>query len=434
MASTYSPKLRFELIGAGEQAGLWGTTTNKNVGQLIEQAIAGVTTVELDGLSGNYTLTALDGAPDQSRSAVIKCTYATVPAAGAINILIPAQTKLYIFRNQCGQTITVKSVNQDPLVAGVQLLNGEATVVFCDGTNALAGIQTAGVGPTTVANGGTGANSFTGGFIKSPSPFGTTTLTSVSTVNAATEVSGILPVANGGTGANTLASGRVLIGNGTGAIVPLAGGTDGHVLTWDGTLSAWVSEAPAAAGVASVTGSGNIASSGGLNPNITLTGQVPIANGGTGSNTQSGARTALGVPANDGTGASGTWNINVSGSSGSTSYASSAGNASTVTNGVYTTNFTGSNQNLSSFGYQKFPGGVIIQWGSTPVSGSQTTVFFPTTFPAGCYGLVVSRYKPGNTGGVNETAAIASIPSGSSVTIGTPNVSGETVTWLALGW
>ena len=30
MASTYSPNLKIELIGSGEQAGTWGTTTNKN--------------------------------------------------------------------------------------------------------------------------------------------------------------------------------------------------------------------------------------------------------------------------------------------------------------------------------------------------------------------------------------------------------------------
>lgn len=250
MASTYSPKLRFELIGAGEQAGLWGTTTNKNVGQLIEQAIAGVTTVELDGLSGNYTLTALDGAPDQSRSAVVKCTYAAAPASGTVNVIIPTQTKLYVFRNDCGQTITVKTAAQ---VTGVTLLNGEATLVFCDGTNALAGIATAGVGPTTVANGGTGATSFTAGFIKSPG--GTGTLTSSSSVSLTADVSGVLPVANGGTGTSSFSSGRVLLGNGGSTPLAYAGIANNDVLTWDSALNTWKSAAPAGAGVTSITGS-----------------------------------------------------------------------------------------------------------------------------------------------------------------------------------
>lgn len=248
MASEYSPKLRFELIGAGEQAGLWGTTTNKNVGQLIEQAIAGVTTVALDGLSGNYTLSVLDGAPDQSRSAVIKCTQSLVPASGTVNIIIPAQTKLYVFRNDCGQSIVVKTAAQ---VSGVTLLNGEATLVFCDGTNAVAGIATAGVGPTTVANGGTGNTNFgAGGFIKSPG--GTGMLTASSTVSLTADVSNTLPVGNGGTGATTFAAGRLLIGAGGGSPVStLAGNADGQVCTWSSALGAWTAVSPTSGGVTS---------------------------------------------------------------------------------------------------------------------------------------------------------------------------------------
>ena len=44
MSSTYSTNLALELIGAGDQAGNWGSTTNTNLGTLIEQAISGYTT------------------------------------------------------------------------------------------------------------------------------------------------------------------------------------------------------------------------------------------------------------------------------------------------------------------------------------------------------------------------------------------------------
>jgi len=44
MSSTYSTNLAIELMGAGEQAGNWGSTTNTNLGTLIEQAISGVVT------------------------------------------------------------------------------------------------------------------------------------------------------------------------------------------------------------------------------------------------------------------------------------------------------------------------------------------------------------------------------------------------------
>ncbi len=36
MSSTYSPDLRLELIATGDQAGVWGNTTNTNLGTLLE--------------------------------------------------------------------------------------------------------------------------------------------------------------------------------------------------------------------------------------------------------------------------------------------------------------------------------------------------------------------------------------------------------------
>ena len=69
MPSTYSPSLRIELIGNGEQAGTWGTTTNNNLGVLIESAIAGVQPITLTG--GDYVLTDYNGLPDESRNAVL---------------------------------------------------------------------------------------------------------------------------------------------------------------------------------------------------------------------------------------------------------------------------------------------------------------------------------------------------------------------------
>jgi hypothetical protein len=42
MATTYSNNLRLNLIGTGDQAGVWGVTTNTNLGTLLEAAIAGV--------------------------------------------------------------------------------------------------------------------------------------------------------------------------------------------------------------------------------------------------------------------------------------------------------------------------------------------------------------------------------------------------------
>jgi hypothetical protein len=252
MPSTYSPKLKFELIAPGEQPGLWGDTTNKNVGELIEQAIAGVTTLDLTSVSGNYTLTSLDGTLDQARSAVISCQGT---AAGAVTIIIPTSTKLYVFRNACGQTATIKTAAQ---VGGVVLANGEANSVFCDGTNALAGLVTAGAGTTPVSGGGTGQTSFTAGFLVSPSPGGTTALTTQAKINLLTDVANTLPVANGGTGQATLNPGGLLIGSGTGSVATLTGGVNGYVPTWSSSSNTWVSAQPSAAGVTSISAGAGI--------------------------------------------------------------------------------------------------------------------------------------------------------------------------------
>lgn len=50
----------------------------------------------------------------------------------------------------------------------------------------------------------------------------------------------------------------------------------------------------------------------------------------------------------------------------------------------------GGNQSLAASGYQKLPGGLIIQWGSVAgVSNSSVAVTFPVAFPSACRSLVV---------------------------------------------
>ncbi len=70
-------------------------------------------------------------------------------------------------------------------------------------------------------------------------------------------------------------------GTATAPIIGLiAPGATGNVLTSNG--STWISQAAASGGVTAVTASGNIASSGGATPNITFTGILGAAAGGTG--------------------------------------------------------------------------------------------------------------------------------------------------------
>ncbi|WII70527.1 hypothetical protein QJS83_08660 [Bdellovibrio sp. 22V] len=67
-------------------------------------------------------------------------------------------------------------------------------------------------------------------------------------INAATDLSGILPVANGGTGASSLGSGNILIGGGTGAVTSLASGSAGNIVYGTG-IASWASGTPDVAGI-----------------------------------------------------------------------------------------------------------------------------------------------------------------------------------------
>ena len=85
---------------------------------------------------------------------------------------------------------------------------------------------------------------------------------------------------------------------------------------------------------------------------------------------------------------SGTYGINISGNANTATTATTATTASSVTNGVYTTAFVNS---LSTNGYQKIQGGLIVQWGTTSTSsGGITTVNFPIAFPNSCLSFQVS--------------------------------------------
>ena len=59
------------------------------------------------------------------------------------------------------------------------------------------------------------------------------------------------------------------------------------------------------------------------------------------------------------------------------------GNAATVTNGVYTTQFPAS---WTGNGYQYLPNGFLIQWGTSSI-GTSGTFSFPITFPHACFAM-----------------------------------------------
>jgi microcystin-dependent protein len=127
MASTFSPSLRIELIGDGDQSGIWGQTTNNNLGALIEQAIAGVITIDM--VNSNYPLSNFNGVSDEARNQVIVLTGTNTAQR---NLIAPLVEKTYTIKNTTGGGFGVKIVGPSG-TGGVVIPNGVTTTVYCDG-------------------------------------------------------------------------------------------------------------------------------------------------------------------------------------------------------------------------------------------------------------------------------------------------------------
>lgn len=76
---------------------------------------------------------------------------------------------------------------------------------------------------------------------------------------------------------------------------------------------------------------------------------------------------------------------------------------------VATTQFTGSNQNLTGNGYQKLPGGLIIQWGTVTNNNSLgsglNTLVFPISFPNECLSIAKMNIASSGSGYTTSDAS-----------------------------
>jgi len=127
MPSTYNNNLRLEMIATGEQAGTWGITTNNNLGTLLVAAITGRTAITT-GISP-YTLTALNGAADESRAAALELDTST--GANYV-VIVPTVTKLYVVENVNSlYSVEVKTASG----SGITVPPLKTVLLRCDGTN-----------------------------------------------------------------------------------------------------------------------------------------------------------------------------------------------------------------------------------------------------------------------------------------------------------
>lgn len=133
MPSTYSTNLRLELIASGEQGNTWGNTTNTNLGTLLESAITGRR--ELIFAANTITLTAYNGANDESRQAVLVVPVGSLSAAGTITVPLSALSstsgKTYVVINNASQPVTIKAGSS----TGVVIPAGTTKMVCYNGTD-----------------------------------------------------------------------------------------------------------------------------------------------------------------------------------------------------------------------------------------------------------------------------------------------------------
>jgi hypothetical protein len=127
MASTYS-SLKIELIGTGEQEGIWGNTTNVNLGTAIEQAVTGSGDVTFASADVTLTLTNSNAA-QVARNLRLVCVGVS---DGARQLIVPAIEKQYIVKNELADAVTIKPPGG---ATGIAVPAGKTMTVFNNGTN-----------------------------------------------------------------------------------------------------------------------------------------------------------------------------------------------------------------------------------------------------------------------------------------------------------
>jgi hypothetical protein len=133
MASTYSTNLKLELIGTGEQAGTWGTTTNTNLGTALEQSIVGKADVAMSSTTVTLTLTNSNAAQD-ARAIYLNLTGSP---GGAAVLEVPAVEKPYIVKNGSDQQVTIKVSG----LTGVPIPTLKTALVYNNGTDVVTAVD-----------------------------------------------------------------------------------------------------------------------------------------------------------------------------------------------------------------------------------------------------------------------------------------------------
>jgi len=132
MASTYTANSGIEKIGAGEQAGTWGTTTNNNL-DILDRAINGIGAITLTGTT--HTLTTSDGTLSDGGYKVLVLG-GSPSGTNTITISPNDQDKVYIVQNGTNQTATFTQGSG----ANVSVAAGSKKIIYADGAGSGAAV------------------------------------------------------------------------------------------------------------------------------------------------------------------------------------------------------------------------------------------------------------------------------------------------------
>ncbi len=296
----------------------WDVNVNANT-NVTDSAFGGRTSINVTGASGTITLSNSTSSPPSYICPIIEL-------AGTLSANVN-----YQFPSGVGGNYTIVNAASGAFTTTFSSAGGGSSIAVPNGVSALLTVD-----GTNVVWGDTSANS---------------TLTTQVLFNSAGAVAGSANLTFDGTnlvGAGYFRAAALRMTGSTsgyvglkspavgGSIIytlPGSDGTSGQFLTTDGALN--LSWSTLTAGVLSFSaGTTGFTPSTATTGAVTLAGTLNIANGGTASTTAAGARTALGVPATDGTGASGTWAISISGNAQTATTATTATTANAVANAV----------------------------------------------------------------------------------------------------
>jgi len=128
MPSTYTTRIRLEKQATGENSNTWGSRLNSNVFSLVDQAVAGYTSIAL--AADSVTLSVENGSVDQARSAILEL-HGTLTSS--VDVIIPSVTKQYLVRNNTSGafSVTMKCAGGD----GTAVPHGYAAIMYCDGVS-----------------------------------------------------------------------------------------------------------------------------------------------------------------------------------------------------------------------------------------------------------------------------------------------------------